>query len=401
MAKTPSNSSPSNEEEESREEDESRVEYNGDEVEEEDNGEEGNGDEEDGDGDDDEEEEEDGDGDGDGDEEEEGEGPNAATSNAPASPKRIASQANHINPNPEKKLKFLHDQDGDGDDDEEEEEDGDGDGDDNEEEEGEGPNAATSNAPASPKRIASQANHINPNPEKKLKFLHDHDGVGNENKSFQTQILWSLEDELVLLKAMIDLKKNKLDPYSNIDTLLESTKNLLHFDVSTKQLKRKIRALKDKFNKNANRVRKRGKLPHFAKSHDSDLYNLSIKIWGIREDEDGEDVTPDVGNVAFAKTPFPEPEMKKKRQKISTVSHYPYLSESLRSCKKWTGGLGGLGDSVVKEGFGLIPKSQTEELERRCRMQQIKETEIYLSGVLLIRDKTKLILDALKSSLSP
>ncbi|KAK9160355.1 hypothetical protein Syun_006696 [Stephania yunnanensis] len=290
------------------------------------------------------------------------------------------------------------DGDGDGDGDEEGE---DGDGDDSEEE-GEAPNPATSSAPTSLKRIASEADHINPNPKKKLKFQHDHDGVGSENKSsFQIQRLWSHKDEVVLLKAMIDLKKNKLDPYSHIDTLFDSIKNLLHVDVSTKQLKRKIRALKDKFNKNANIVMKRGKLPHLAKSHDSDVYNLSIKIWGHREDEDGEDVAADVGNVAIAKTPIPEPEMKKKHNKISTVSRYPCLSESLRSCKKWTGGLGGLGESLVEEGFGLIPKSQTEELERRCRMQQIKETEIYLSGVVLIRDKTKLILDALNSSLSP
>ncbi|KAK9095742.1 hypothetical protein Sjap_021239 [Stephania japonica] len=262
----------------------------------------------------------------------------------------------------------------------------------------------------SSKRSASPVDvdldHINP---KRLK---------NNKSSYQQRTTWTLQDELILLNAIIDFKKShNLDPLSDIDSFFHSIKHSLRLQVSTQQLKRKIRGLKDKFNTYAIRA---GATKN-AKPNDSELYNLSMKIWGQNqnqnEEEEEEGVKEEDDTIATMTTPQKTitPEQRDNNNSTTflvspqlsqhdqvSLSHYPYLSRSLHSCQNWTGGLpgSGLGETLAKEGIALIQKSKAEELDRRFRMQQIQETEIYLNRIALIRDQTKLILDALKSSMS-
>ncbi|KAK9161919.1 hypothetical protein Syun_002821 [Stephania yunnanensis] len=160
----------------------------------------------------------------------------------------------------------------------------------------------------SSKRVASpvDVDHINP---KRLKNHHD----DHSKSSSQQRTTWTLEDELVLLNGIIDFKKShNLDPFSDMDAFFHSIMHSLRLQVSTQQLKRKIRALKDKFNTYAIRPTKN------AKPNNSQVYNLSMKIWGQNQDEEEEEEDDDEDDeddiIATKRTP------QQQREKTTTTT---------------------------------------------------------------------------------
>lgn len=108
------------------------------------------------------------------------------------------------------------------------------------------------------------------------------DGVENRlNKTSASKVffqrLWSPEDEIVILKGIIQhTATTGLDPSANINDFYLSIKNSIHVHVTKTQLSDKVRKLKKKYMTNATKA----KLP--SKSHDQQLYNLSQEIWGFQ-----------------------------------------------------------------------------------------------------------------------
>ncbi|GFP92932.1 mediator-associated protein 1 [Phtheirospermum japonicum] len=108
------------------------------------------------------------------------------------------------------------------------------------------------------------------------------------------QRLWSEEDEIVILKGMIDYSaKKKSDPVADLNAFHDFIKKNLHIDVTKTQLQDKIRRLKKKYENNKSREKKDGKERTFPKPHEQKAYELSKSVWGrnenVKEDKDNEE----------------------------------------------------------------------------------------------------------------
>ncbi|XP_010486341.1 PREDICTED: GLABROUS1 enhancer-binding protein isoform X2 [Camelina sativa] len=87
--------------------------------------------------------------------------------------------------------------------------------------------------------------------------------------------LWSKDDELVILKGIVDYKtKTGLDYRSDSAAFFEFIKDGIDGIVSKDQLMNKIRKLKSKFRDSS------VKNPSFTNPQDSEIFDLSMAIWG-------------------------------------------------------------------------------------------------------------------------
>ncbi|XP_057785071.1 probable transcription factor At1g61730 [Salvia miltiorrhiza] len=106
------------------------------------------------------------------------------------------------------------------------------------------------------------------------------EGDPSEKKSNLFQRLWSEDDEIVILKGMIDYtSKYKSDPIWDLNAFHDFIKKNLHIDVTRTQLQDKIRRLKKKYENNKSKE-KEGKERTFSKPHEQNAYDLSKMIWG-------------------------------------------------------------------------------------------------------------------------
>ncbi|KAG5524389.1 hypothetical protein RHGRI_031148 [Rhododendron griersonianum] len=93
--------------------------------------------------------------------------------------------------------------------------------------------------------------------------------------------LWSEEDEVLILKGLMDfLSKNGSDPYNG--EFHELIKESLSVDVSKNQFADKIRKLKRKYSINVEKA-------DFSRPHERKCFELSNKIWGGGKEKNGID----------------------------------------------------------------------------------------------------------------
>eukprot|EP00262_Sarcandra_glabra_P013786 TRINITY_DN388_c1_g1_i1.p1 TRINITY_DN388_c1_g1~~TRINITY_DN388_c1_g1_i1.p1 ORF type:complete len:435 (+),score=127.89 TRINITY_DN388_c1_g1_i1:88-1392(+) len=280
--------------------------------------------------------------------------------------------------------------------------------------------------------------------KKKAKVAEEDEEEEPDKKKQLFQRLWSEDDEIIVLKGMAEFtKKHGAEPQTaDIPVLLQSIKGQLHVNVSNRQLNEKIRRLKKKFLNNAEKFKKGGALS-FSKPHEQKTYEVSKKIWGgeVVDEEDKKDsgVKPSVvkANSVVSKknkqvnaAPMASPvkvvglEEKKNKQANDAPVASPAvvlgLEENVVDPKK-NEDLGNgflyemfkehvdlnkslnvsvLSDNLLKKGLSLLESSKVKELVEKWESLQIMELEVYLKGVNLVRDQTKMILDALKKSSS-
>lgn len=92
--------------------------------------------------------------------------------------------------------------------------------------------------------------------------------------------LWSEEDEIVILRGLIDYAaKKKADPIADMNAFHEFIKKKIHIDATRAQVQDKVRKLKIKYTNNKSKEID-GKNRTFAKPHEQEVYELSKKIWG-------------------------------------------------------------------------------------------------------------------------
>ncbi|KAL6567473.1 hypothetical protein OROGR_001141 [Orobanche gracilis] len=104
--------------------------------------------------------------------------------------------------------------------------------------------------------------------------------VNDDSKKFPFQRLWSEDDEIAILKGMVDYKaKKKSDPVTDLNAFHVFIKKNLHVDVTRTQLQDKIRKLKKKYENNKSKEKK-GKGRTFFKPHEQKAYELSKYVWG-------------------------------------------------------------------------------------------------------------------------
>ncbi|MQL80440.1 hypothetical protein Taro_012871 [Colocasia esculenta] len=98
-----------------------------------------------------------------------------------------------------------------------------------------------------------------------------------EKKPFQR--VWTEEDEIAVLKGMIQSRERGEEPEAGLDHFLKFIRKSLHSEFSKTQLSDKIRRLKKKYETNTHRSKK-GVEPSLFKPHDQTLFELSKKVWG-------------------------------------------------------------------------------------------------------------------------
>lgn len=272
-------------------------------------------------------------------------------------------------------------------------------------------NAAKRNsAPAPPTTIATggskRVNESNTEGKeaKKKKVSNGQDEDVKKGSGFQR--LWSEDDEMAILKGMIDYQsKRGADPCADMAAFHEYIKNNLHAEVSKNQLVNKVRTLKKKFQTNAKKG-ENGEDPVFSKPRDQKFFELSKKVWGYGATTNGVDKrkpsqSKSKNALALA---LPKLEMDLKKEEANgemnagpakSRSNSSFLDGLLVSGKLM---LPESSMSIMKEAMPLIGSSKAKELEGKWKKLQDDEFLLYLKRVELIHETAKLLLDAKKSS---
>ncbi|GFS31882.1 DNA-binding storekeeper protein-related transcriptional regulator [Actinidia rufa] len=289
-------------------------------------------------------------------------------------------------------------------------------------------NKPTSKAPNSgAKRPAESEKSGEESQRKKVKVSN---GDAEEKKN-PIPRLWSEEDEIVVLKGMIDYQSKKgADPNADMGAFYEFIKKSLRVDVSRNQLMDKVRRLKKKYRTNVEKGEK-GEDPVFSKPHEHKSFELSKKIWdgGDNNAVDGSAKSPTstnkkarksvkVGNTVLSpKTGGKEvalDEVLKGEMKDMMVdevkdvkvdeevfwSMYPRLKESLELEESSYLTMSMPGKSFLKERMSMIGSAKAKDLEEKWKNLREEEVSLYVKRVDLIKQQAKAVLDSMKTSKS-
>ncbi|KAM0052446.1 putative transcription factor GeBP family [Helianthus debilis subsp. tardiflorus] len=228
--------------------------------------------------------------------------------------------------------------------------------------------------------------------------------IEEDSKKQLFQRLWSEDDEIVILKGMIDYKGESGENNGNVigDTgaFHEFIKKSLHVDVSRAQLVDKIRRLKKKYVNNVSKE-KDGKDRSFSKSHEQRGYELSKLIWGGSNNNNSNNIEGKKnkgqknGNVASASANGLDGDHDKegfvmegeKGLDISRFVRYGGRNESPV-----------LPEEIVKAGMELAEGAKRVELEERWRSLKKEGLEIYLRKMELVKEQALIVLEAVNTS---
>ncbi|XP_058195947.1 probable transcription factor At4g00390 [Rhododendron vialii] len=264
---------------------------------------------------------------------------------------------------------------------------------------------AKSSAAAAVKRTAAESESNGAQDSKRAKKKQKEKDVAavinNSNETTPSkqmfQRLWSEDDEIVILKGLIDFRAKKgYDPMTDLNVFHDFIKKSLHLgDVSKSQFSTKVRRMKKKFENNVKRG-KDGQDRSFSNPHEQRAYNLSKKIWG--EDSDGFGV----GNAKKVNG-----KGRKNEKSLSVVDEE--LSGRVeegarREVEPNAGAERAIGfdlsieEVVVKDGLELLSGSNKLEMMEKWRQFRVEEVELYLKRLELVREQGKLVLEAMKKS---
>ncbi|EXB31415.1 hypothetical protein L484_014842 [Morus notabilis] len=210
---------------------------------------------------------------------------------------------------------------------------------------------------------------------------------GDDSKKLLFQRLWSEDDEIAILKGMIDYaaKTGADAAVADMNAFYDFIKKSLHIDATKTQLSDKVRRLKKKY---VNNLKKKY---NPTKPHELEAFQLSKKIWGSREPKsNGTAKSNQKGKSELLLSPAAPAEIETTaidRKAGPSAS----LSELIRFDKS-------LPEHVVKQGLDLISESKKAELEAKWRMLHIAEFELFVKKSQLISEQSKLILEAIKPS---
>ncbi|KAM5580742.1 STOREKEEPER protein [Rosa sericea] len=282
-------------------------------------------------------------------------------------------------------------------------------------------------APAKPAPGSKRPAESDPTPKDSKKKKGASGGGGGDDEDTKKGRLWGEDDEIAILKGMIDFKAKKgIDPSSNMGAFHEFLKRSLKADVSKNQLMDKTRRLKKKYHTNAEKG-ENGEDPVFSKAHESKSFDLSKKIWGA-EANGGDDSAKNSkkkprksakanNNNNNSSTVLALPvsdaaaersvEKKVKVEEMNVAnggvkaepddfwSKHPSLSDSLRlgNCSSRWEGL----ERVMSQKMPSIGSSKAKELDDRWRKLQVLEMELSVKKLDLMHEQAKLLLDGIKS----
>nr|XP_016473271.1 PREDICTED: mediator-associated protein 1-like [Nicotiana tabacum] len=229
------------------------------------------------------------------------------------------------------------------------------------------------------------------------------------------QRLWSEDDEIVILKGMIDYRsKKKSDPVADLSAFHEFIKKSLHVDVSKTQLQDKIRRLKRKYENNAGKEKKGKKERTFSKPHEQKTYELSKKIWGKEKTDNKGEKVEEVDRVVENGTTSEKGQSKREGQDNVVLEDAVKEDEeqsadvvkrekniglaaqnlSLVSCERSVAEL----EKWLEENSGLISIEKRNEMKEKLTSLRLAEFDLCFRRVELITEQGKLVREAMEAS---
>lgn len=239
-----------------------------------------------------------------------------------------------------------------------------------------------------------------PASEKDLKKPKTNNTVDDDTKKQLFQRLWSEDDEIVILKGMIDYKTAKNEsPSGDMGAFHEFIKKSLHVDVSRAQLVDKIRRLKRKFVNNVGRE-KNGKDRMFSKSHEQKGYELSKLIWGSDSFSTGTERKKNgnannKGNLAGASTSVKSNGLDYKEVSMMDVEKSMDISRFVQYGRNYDGPV--LTEEIMKGGFESLEGSERVEMEEKWKDLKKQELELFVKRMDLLKQQAVRVLEAVNS----
>ncbi|XP_057472240.1 GLABROUS1 enhancer-binding protein-like [Actinidia eriantha] len=278
----------------------------------------------------------------------------------------------------------------------------------------EDPSKATAKKPRSKSSsaVVEKENKINHDSKRAKKKAVDSDKVveetaASDSKKQLFQRLWSEDDEIEILKGVMEYRTKKgVDPGTDMDDFHDFIKKSLHVAVTRTQLYHKFRRLKKKYENNAGKG-KNGVDRSFSNPHEQKAYEWSKKVWGGEDNGIGGDSVKVNGKTKKNKS------QNQNQNQREIVVALPMIDRAKEGAKtevaksagvsrsigvKRNFGESSLEDEIMKDGLELIGGSKKLELEEKWKKLREEEMELYLKRVDLIREQTKLVLEAMKSS---
>ncbi|KAH6790505.1 hypothetical protein C2S51_005511 [Perilla frutescens var. frutescens] len=259
------------------------------------------------------------------------------------------------------------------------------------------PEPVTPTKPVAAKRLAEDTAN------KDAKKKKTAEAETSEKKSNIFQRLFSEDDEIVILKGLMDYTtRKKLDPMADLNAFHDFIKKNLHIDFTRTQLQDKIRRLKKKFENNKNKE-KEGKERTFSKPHEQKAYDLSKMIWGNEtvKENGGEKVvgSPKSNGSVVRKTPNKKVNAAESEEFKDVKNAAVVSGEGGKSLpKKLNSSSGGasMEESMLITGRELYEAGQGLEGENEWHKLRVDEMELYLKQLEVRVAQTKLVLGVMK-----
>ncbi|KAF2299853.1 hypothetical protein GH714_004831 [Hevea brasiliensis] len=203
------------------------------------------------------------------------------------------------------------------------------------------------------------------------------DGVVEKSEDTKKQLfqrLWSEDDEIAVLKGIIDFTEKKgVDPAKDMSSFYDFIKKSLHFDVSLSQLKDKVWRLKKKFENHiwGSEATSGGGVDLGVKSNGKAkgaINSLRGKSLAALKAELGVDV---------------EKETEKVDKMEVELDRHSGLKQTVQFDK--SASVGGMEEYVVKRGLDMLEGSKKAEMEEKWRQLHVAELELFLKRNELIR----------------
>ncbi|KAJ9136285.1 hypothetical protein P3X46_033377 [Hevea brasiliensis] len=242
------------------------------------------------------------------------------------------------------------------------------------------------------------------------------DGAVEKPEDMKKQLfqrLWSEDDEIAVLKGIIDFSEKKgVDPAKDMSSFYDFIKKSLHFDVSLNQLKDKVSRLKKKFENHVSKG-KMGEDKTFSKAHDQKSFDLSKKIWGSEATiRGGVDLVVKSngkakksgsnnqrGKSVTAMKAELDADVEKETEKVDKMEvemdSHSVLKHIVRFDKSVS--VAGMEEYVVKRGLDMLEGAKKAEMEEKWRKLHVGELELFLKRNELIREQAKLMLASYKT----
>ncbi|KAL4309248.1 hypothetical protein GQ457_01G003100 [Hibiscus cannabinus] len=229
--------------------------------------------------------------------------------------------------------------------------------------------------------------------------------TGEDAKKQLFQRLFSEDDEIALLRGMLDYSAKKgADPCADMNAFYDFVKKSIHTDVTKAQLMDKIRRLKKKFENNAGKGKQGGDRT-FSKAHEQNAFELSKKIWGKEgisgkfessaAKSNGKAKAINKPVVALKAEGFPTPDKKIDVAVPMEVDKVSKSSSSSLFDKRF--GVSSLEDEVIKNSLDMVDSEKKAALEARWRKLQMAELELFIQRTELVKEHAKLVLESYKS----